>query len=311
MDLDLERIERAATTVNPVFLNSPQWTDDTLAEALGRRVLAKLETANPLRSFKGRGADFAAAEFDPSRPVVCASSGNFGQAMAYACRARGIPVEVFVPDDINPGKRARMEAFGAKVIPAGVDGNAAGERAVEHAGRTGARYVKDGDLAAISEGAGTIGVELLRGGTTIDTVIVPVGDGALITGVARWVKEHSPHTRIVGVSAVGAPAMERSWRAGEPRPTESIDTVAEGIAIRTPVANSVARMGKLVDDMVLVDDKQMFDAMALAVRTIGVLLEPSGAAGLAALAVHEIPGDTVATVLTGSNLRPEHLGTAL
>jgi threonine dehydratase len=120
-------------------------------------------------------------------------------------------------------------------------------------------------------------------------------------------KHHAPRTRIVGVCASGAPCMALSWRARKPVSTERSDTIAEGIEVRVPVPESVARLVALVDDMVVVDDADLLDAMQLSVRTLGILLEPSAAAGLAAIRVHDIPGDRLATVLTGSNLRPEHL----
>jgi threonine dehydratase len=141
----------------------------------------------------------------------------------------------------------------------------------------------------------------------LDAIILPVGDGALIAGVAHWIKAHAPGTRIIGVSAAGSPSMALSWRSKKPVSTERSVTIAEGIEVRVPVPESVARLVALVDDMVLVDDADLIEAMRLSARTLGLLLEPSGAAGLAAIQVHRPPGDRLATVLTGSNLRPEHL----
>ena len=309
MDLDLSagRIDEAARTIDPVFLNTPQYADEQLNAALGRHVVVKVETVNPLRSFKGRGADLFMGRVDPHSTVVCSSTGNFGQAMAYAGRRRGIAVDVFVPENVNPVKLARMRAFGARVTLAGGDSAASEAAARDYAaGREGCVYVEDGKETAIAEGAGTIGVELSRAGP-FDAVVVPVGDGALIAGIARWIKDRSPKTRIIGVCASGAPSMALSWRAGEPVSTERSDTIAEGIEVRVPVPESVIRLVALVDDMVLVHDSDLLEAMQLSVRTLGILLEPSGAAGLAAIRVHKLAGDRVATVLTGSNVRPEHL----
>ena len=311
MDLDLSvaRIEEAASTIDPVFLNTPQYADGQLNAALGRNVVVKVETANPLRSFKGRGAEFFMAQIDlrADRPtVVCSSTGNFGQALAYAGRRRNIPVEVFVPEYVNPIKLARMRSFGAHVTVTGVDSAASDAAARDRvASSKDCVFVEGGKEPAIGEGAGTIGIELLRAGP-LDTVVVPVGDGALIAGVACWIKHHAPDTRIVGVCASGAPSMALNWRAGKPVSTERSDTIAEGIEVRVPVPESVARLVNLVDDMVLVDDDDLLQTMQLSAETLGLLLEPSGAAGLAAIRVHDLPGDRLATVLTGSNLRPEH-----
>jgi threonine dehydratase len=311
VDLDVDRIARAARTVDPVFRDSPQFVDEQLCAALGRQVLVKVETQNPLHSFKGRGAEWFAEQLELGRRVVCASSGNFGQAMAYACRRRGIPLEVFVPADVNPVKAARIRALGAQVRVADGDGDSADDAARAWSQDSGdARFVADGDEPAIAEGAGTIGVELLRSGP-FDAVVVPVGDGALINGIACWVKHHAPDTRVVGVCAEGAPSMVHSWRAGRPVPTERADTIADGIAIRSPLPRSVERMRALVDDLVLVPDSALIDMMRLSAETLGILLEPSGAAGLAAIATHDLPGERLATVLTGSNPRQQLLAAVL
>jgi threonine dehydratase len=305
IDLSLANIEKAASVIDPVFLNSPQFVDEQLSAALGTRTIVKVETANPIRSFKGRGADFMLRNFDVRQKAVCASAGNFGQAIAYAGRSRGIAVEVFVPTDANPLKIARMRSFGATVIAIGSDFDDSKQYARQHVARNSdCVFVEDGHDPAIAEGAGTIGVELLRAGT-IDAVIVPLGDGALISGVALWVKEHSPRTKIVGVCAEGAAAMEVSWRAGHAVSIDTADTFADGIAVRVPVADSVTRVNALVDDIVLVSDAQMLEAMRIAASTLGLLLEPSGAAGLAAIRAHRFAGDQIATILTGSNIHPD------
>ncbi|GAB3765638.1 threonine ammonia-lyase [Microlunatus parietis] len=303
MDLDLDRIARAAREVDPVFRNTPQFVEEQLAAALGRPVLIKLETANPIRSFKGRGADTMLATLPAGTPVVCASSGNFGQAVAYAGRKRGQPVEVFVPHDLNPDKRRRMETFGARLTPVGEGSAEARLVAAEQvAERPGTVFIEDGRQPEIAEGAGTIGVELA--GAEFDTIVLPVGDGALITGVARWLKAHRPDVRVVGVCATGSQAMLRSVEAGAPV-TVPAATIADGIAVSTPIEEAVARVRALVDEFVLVDDAALLDAMALTVRCVGVLPEPSGAAGIAAIATATIAGDRLATVITGANPSPD------
>jgi threonine dehydratase len=307
LDLDPANIAAAVDVIDPVFLNSPQYVDPMLAQALGRSVLLKVETANPLRSFKGRGGELLLhrleSEGRSADRLVCASTGNFGQAIAYAGRRRGKHVTVFVPSDVNPTKRERMIRLGAEVVRTDGDGDDAGDAARAFAAeRDDLLLIEDGHETAVAEGAGTIGIELLR--DPVDTIVVPVGDGALITGIGCWVKAHAPDVRLVGVCAAGAPSMALSWRSGAPVPTESADTIAEGIAVRDPVPTSVPRMRAVVDDMVLVDDADLVAAMDLASSCVGIALEPSGAAGLAALALHDIPGHRVATVLTGANPRP-------
>jgi threonine dehydratase len=307
MDLSLERIEEASRVVDPAFRDSPQFADVRLSSALGRDVVVKVETLNPLGSFKGRGADFAVGSFDPSRTLVCATAGNFGQAIAYAARSHGVPVHVFLAENANPAKVERIRAFGAEVSLVGDDVNVAKDAAVAYAaGRDDADFVEDGRLPRIAEGAGTIGVELLDAGP-FDAIVVPVGDGALITGIARWVKHHAPDTRIVGVAASGAPALKLSLEAGEPVATEHVDTIADVLAVRVPVAESVERMKELVDEMVLVDDGDLLDAMRLTAETVGVLPEPGGAAAVAAIARRGVGGTRCAAVITGAGARPRLL----
>ncbi|GLW12420.1 threonine dehydratase [Microtetraspora sp. NBRC 13810] len=316
MDLDVTRIEQAREVIDPVFLDTPQYIDEQLCRALGRTVTVKVETANPVRSFKGRGADLMLSTLPAGTRVVCASSGNFGQAVAYAGRSRGIEVEVFVPETVNPGKRERMETFGARVITAGADGWQARAAVAAYAGRRpDLVYLRDGRQEAIAEGAGTIAVELTRDpGQHYDAIVLPVGDGALINGVARWMKHHTPSVRIVGVNAAGAPSMLHSLRAGHAVTLDRTDTFADGIAVRAPLDVSVRRVQVLVDEIVLVTDEQIAEAMDLVARTLGIIVEPAGAAGLAAIAGGTVRGDRLATVLTGANPRPEqlrHLATRL
>lgn len=305
IDLQLDRVAEAATVIDPVFLGTPQYSDEQLNERLGRRVLVKIETLNPLRSFKGRGAGYFAAGLRPGTTVVCGTSGNFGQAVAFAARKHGLRAEVFVSADISPVKLRRMRALGARVRQ--VDGEAKDAAAAFAAESPDRVFMVDGRDPAIAEGAGTIGMELAKE-KGIDTVVLPVGDGALIAGVAFWLKAQAPDIRIVAVGATSAPAMSESWRAGESITVDRANAFAAGISIRTPEPASVRRLRSLVDDFVLVDDDDLRAAMRLGAETLGVLPEPAGAAGLAALTRHDIPGDLAATVITGANADLSMLG---
>jgi threonine dehydratase len=227
-------------------------------------------------------------------PLVCASSGNFGVALAYAARTRGIGVYVYVSPGTNPAKLARMQNLGAEVIVDDRDpAHAARANAAAHAG-----CVLANNHPAVAEGAGTIGVELLRA-DRLDTVVLPVSDGTLITGTGRWIKAHSPATQVIGVCPAAAPAVAESWRAGRVIRAEPAATIADSLAMLEPAPEAVRRMREVVDDMVLVPDSALLDGMRLVARTLGVLVEPSAVAGLAAIACHDIPGASLATVLTG------------
>jgi threonine dehydratase len=307
--LSLERIAEAATVIDPVFLNSPQYLAESIGQQLGCRLVVKVETLNPVRSFKGRGTEYLMASLQGRPHLVCATAGNFGQGMAYAARKRQIPLTVFAAVNANPLKVERMRALGADVRLTGEDFDAAHQAAQAFATESGARLVEDGREPAIAEGAGTIGLELLRWPDPFDAILVPLGDGALLAGVARWVKAHHPATRLIGVCASGAPAMERSWRSGEVQELEQTDTIADGIAVRSPFLEALADISGLVDDILLVEDPILITAMRSAHQELGVVLEPAGAAGLAALWTHreKFQGQLVAAILSGGNITVEQM----
>jgi threonine dehydratase len=307
--LSVARIEQAASVIDPVFLNSPQFRAEPLERQLDCRVVVKVETLNPIRSFKGRGAEFLMATMNGRHHLVCATAGNFGQGMAFATRKRGIPLTIFASVTANPLKIERMRALGADVRLTGEDFKAAHSAAKGFAAATGAEMIEDGRIPAITEGAGTIGLELLKWPEAFDAILVPLGDGALLAGVARWVKAHRPATRMIGVCASGAPAMERSLRARRAQESGPTNTIADGIAVQSPYPEAVSDLIGLVDDILLVEEQALLSAMQQAHRDLGVVLEPSGAAGLAALQSYRdrFRGKLVATILTGGNVTPEQM----
>jgi threonine dehydratase len=297
-DLLPERIEAAVAEIPAVFQRTPQFVDERLSLELGRRVVVKVETLNPIGSFKGRGTTLLTRKLDPGRVWVCSTAGNFGQGVAYAARERGAKVQVFVSPAVPAGKVASMRRLGATVAVHEHPTAAARDYAAEDDERL---LVVDGLDPAMAEGAGTIGLEL-EAACPFDVGVVQLGDGALISGVACWLKSASPQTRVVGVCASGSPAMARSFAARRPIADPGTGTIATAIAVEEPVPESLARVTAFVDDVVLVDDDDLRAAMTLVADSLGVLVEPSGAAGVAALRRHgaEIYGERVALILTGA-----------
>jgi threonine dehydratase len=298
-------IERAAAGLDPVFARSPLLRGTALDGSA--QVALKLETLNPIRSFKGRGATTWMREAGAgAQGVVCASAGNFGQGLAYAARAASTPCHVFVGAAANPGKVDAMRRLGARVEVGGDDYDAAIATAREFAAGEGLRFVQDGRDPWIAAGAATMAVELTEAGVLPDVALVPVGNSALILGIAVWLRHLRPGVRVVGVCAAGAPAPALSWRRGEPVASERVDTVADGIGIRAPFAESVAGMLELVDDMVIVSEASLRAAVRRLVRDAGLLVEAAGAAGVAALLddPSRYAGATVFTPLCGGNLPP-------
>jgi threonine dehydratase len=297
VDLSLERIEAAMGRIDPVFLDTPQFVEPGLSAEFGREIVVKVETLNPIGSFKGRGTSLLARGLDPACTWVCATAGNFGQGLAYAARAREATVHAFVGPDVSPRKVARMRLLGARVEVCERPADAARD----HAADDWRVLVVDGLDPAMAEGAGTIGLELERM-APIDAAVIQLGDGALISGVARWLKSRLPPVRITGVCARGAPAMAESFAAGRPVSVQGTGTIATAIAITEPVPESLDRVLALVDEIVLVDDEDLRSAMTMIAGNIGVLVEPAGAAGVAALLRHRdaLPGDRIALLLTGA-----------
>lgn len=310
--LSLHSIAAAAVGIRREFLHSPQYECEPLSAQLGCALTLKVECVNPVRSFKGRGADWFLQQWlarGGRGPLVCASAGNFGQALAYVCRREGIALTVYAAQGANALKLERMRALGAELRLHGEDFDAAKQAARAHAEINAATFVEDGEEAAISEGAGSIAVELCAGAAVFDALLVPLGNGALLNGMARWSKHRAPATQVIGVVARGAPAMARSWRAGEVVVTDAARTIADGIAVRVPVPVAVADMHGLVDAVIEVDESDLVSAMRLVQQHAGLVLEPAGAAGVAALIAEpaRFAGLRVATVLCGGNVTTEQM----
>lgn len=287
-----------------MFLNTPQFRAEALEPLLGCRLVVKVESVNPIRSFKGRGSSLAVAGLRSGARVVCASAGNFGQAMAYACRTRGLACRVYAGQTANTYKVDRMRALGAELVIEGEDFDAAKLAAKRYATETGARMVEDSLEPETGEGAGTIGVELLRWPQAFDAMLIALGNGALATGIGRWVKAKSPAVEMIAVAAAGAPAMVESWSSGRIVNHETVDTIADGIGVRLPVPEAVADMAGTIDDCVMVSDDSMLAAMRLLHRQLGLVVEPSGAVGVAAILENRarFRDKLVATVICGGNL---------
>jgi threonine dehydratase len=310
--IKLEHIKAAMHVIDPVFLNTPQFVGEPLSSILGCRLLTKIETLNPIRSFKGRGAEFFLSTLETLSPrpkIVCASAGNFGQAMAFSARKRGFELTVYASVNANPLKIERMRDLGANVVLAGEDFDAAKQIAKQFAIKTQALMVEDSLQEAITEGSGTMALELLQSSESLEVVLVPLGNGAMINGIARWVKAHKPEIQVIGVSAKGADAMEQSWRLNKIVTLEKINTIADGIGVRLPIPEALEDMKGLVDDVLLVDDSSILESMKLLHQHLGLVVEPSGAVGVAAILEQpeKFRGSSVATIVCGGNLTLEQM----
>jgi threonine dehydratase len=306
--LRLDRVRAAVGAIDPVFLDTPALRCAPLGEALGCSVTLKVETLNPVRSFKGRGTETVAAfarEQGASR-VICASAGNLGQALAYSGARRGLDVTVVAASTANPLKLRQIAAFGATVRLEGEDIEAARLLARELAESGGAYLVEDSLDLATCEGAATIGLELVRDDPELDVVLVALGGGALASGVGYVVHSLVGEAEVIGIQPHGAPAMALSWRRGTVVETERLDTIADGVAGRCPIPEVLDDLLVVLDDVVLVREESIKAGMRALYEHAGLVVEPSAALGLAAILEdpERFAGRRVTTILCGSNVGP-------
>jgi threonine dehydratase len=306
--LRLDRVRGAVGEIDPVFLDTPALRCAPLGQALGCSVTLKVETLNPVRSFKGRGTETVAAvarKLGTSR-VVCASAGNLGQALAYSGSRRGLDVTVVAARTANPLKIRQIAAFGATVRLEGEDIEDARLLAREVAEADGAYLVEDALDLATCEGAATIGLELVRDDPRLDVVLVALGGGALASGVGYAVGSLAGNAEVIGIQPLGAPAMALSWRQGTVVETDRIETIADGVAGRCPIPEVLDDLLVVLDDVVLVREDSIKAGMRKLHEHAGLVVEPSAALGIAA--VLEDPdrfaGRRVTTILCGSNVAP-------
>jgi threonine dehydratase len=301
---DLDRIQAARRVIDPVFLDSPLYRCEALEPGLGCAVSIKLETANPVRSFKGRGTERVTSLLagTGARAVVCASAGNLGQALAWSGRGRGIDVTVVASRHATVAKLDRIRALGAHLELVDSDHEAARERAADIARHNGIRLVEDSLDVETCEGAATIGLELAA--KPFDVVLIALGGGALATGVGHVLKTLSPGTEVICVQPRRAPAMTLSWREKRVVTTDSADTIADGVAGRCPIPEVLADLLLVADDAVLVQESSIVTGMRMLLDHAGLVVEPSAALGIAAILEdrERFAGRHVVTIVCGGNV---------
>lgn len=266
----------------------------------------KVETLNPIRCFKGRGTEVAisSAMLEGYSEFVCASAGNLGQALAYSARSRGVSATVVASRSANAEKLKRISEFGATLELVEGDIECARDTA-RRISQSGAYLIEDSENLGTCEGAATIGLELTNDlALPFDAVVVALGGGALATGVGHVLKQRSPSTKLVCVQPKGAPAMTLSWRAKAVINTDSMDTIADGVAGRFPIPEVLSDLLEVADDAYLVDESSIIEGVRTLYETAGLIVEPSAALGIAAILENpdDFHGMRVATVICGSNI---------
>jgi len=308
-----EQILAAYPAIPAAFRGMPQFVSEPLSEIAGAPIIVKIETVNPIGCFKGRGTWLAIAALlrrgavGEGQGVIVASAGNFGQGIAFACRALGIPAIVFAATSASAVKVDAMRRLGADVRLVGEDFDAARVAAADLANEAAWQLVVDGQDPWMAIGAGTAALELteaVRRGDlpAFSRIYVPVGNGSLIAGIGTWMRHAAPLTRVIGVQAARAPAMTLSWREGRPIETELADTVADGIAARVPVPEALELMVNVVDEMLLVDEEEILSATAELAAALPVRVETAAGAAWAALRRTVDQAGPTALIVTGGNV---------
>jgi len=315
---DVKTIREAREFLRGYFCVTRVVQAGTLEKRVGRRVWLKLETELPTGSFKVRGALWGLAarlKLGSVAEVVASSTGNHGAAVAWAGKLLGVKARIFLPVGCNPVKRARIAALGAEIVESGgADLASAFLLAERYAQEPGVYFLNDATDQDLPAGPGAIGLEILEQVPQAGAIFVPMGDTALIRGVAAAVKQTAPKVKIVGVQAERAPSYYRSWKEKRVVGTETCDTIADGLATRTPDTQNVRGICELVDDIILVSEEEMLRAIGILLMDEHVLAEPAGAASTAALlksAASKNYGENMVLMVSGANISREVLQRAV
>jgi threonine dehydratase len=299
----LEDIRRARTVIDGVVARTPLLTAGAISGWAGMRVLLKAENLQRTGAFKLRGAvnrmSMLTGE-ERARGVVAASAGNHAQGVALAATALGVPSRVYMPVDAPLAKQVATADYGAEVVLAGETFEES--YAAARTDPDGRVLVPPFDDAAIIAGAGTVGLELLEEAPEADTIVVPLGGGGLLSGIAVAVKALRPDIRIVGVQALGCAAWAPSLAAGRPVEIERGTTIADGIAVQRPGELTFPLVQQFVDEVVEVTEDEICRAVVVLLERSKLMVEGAGAAGLAALLAGKVTGRTAVCVLSGGNL---------
>jgi threonine dehydratase len=313
----IDAVREAAARLDGVLNITPVERSRAIGEHVGAEVRLKCENLQRTGSFKLRGAYNRIAKLSPAeraRGVVCASAGNHAQGVALAASLQGVDAKVFMPTEAPLPKLMATQGYGAEVELVGAsfdDALAAAQAAAERDGRV---FVHPFDHPDIIAGQGTVGLELIEQVPDVATVLVCLGGGGLLSGIAVALRALKPDVRIVGIQAAGCDTFRASLEAGHPIAIPSAETIADGIAVKRPGELTLAHVEALVDDIVTVTDDELARAVVLLLERSKLVVEPSGAAGVAALLEHRIgrvDGPVVVT-LSGGNIDPlvlQHLVT--
>ncbi len=306
--LDLEAVIKADKRVSEVAHRTPFSYAPILSDMSGYEVYLKKENLQRTGAFKLRGAFNKIAtliDAGDRSGVVAASAGNHAQGVAFSAKHFGIDASIVMPDSTPLTKVMGVKELGAEVILHGVNYDEAYAYAVEYAKEHSKSFVHPFEDEAVMAGQGTVALEMLADHPDLDAIVVPVGGGGLISGMATAAKTMKPDIKVIGIASAGAPAMKESYDAGRPIDSISVRTIADGIAVRDTSPVTLEYISKLVDRMELVSEGEIANAILFLLERQKLLIEGAGSVGVAALLhdrLHLPKGSKIGVVLSGGNI---------
>lgn len=308
MFLTLADFREAATHITPHIHRTPVIRSETLSQHIGGEVFLKAELFQKAGSYKVRGPLNVLAKMSPEekqRGLICSSAGNHAQGVARAARIHGVPAVVVMSHAAKPAKIEATKGYGAEVILYGEVWDDAYNHSLEIMKERGLTYIHPFDDPLLVAGQGGVGLELIEDVPDLDIVIVPIGGGGLISGCAMAIKALKPSVKIIGVEAAGAPGMKRSVAAGHVVTLDSFGPMIDGLVVKSVGKYNLEVVKKFVDDIVLVDERRVFDTVVWMMERLKIVAEGAAAAPVTALLDGLIdikPGQKVGCVLSGGNL---------
>lgn len=306
--ITIQDIDAAAKRLNSVIHNVPLESTTTFSSMTGAEVYLKCENQQKTGSFKVRGAYNKIMKLhettDSLTSVIASSAGNHAQGVAFAASSIGIPATICMPRSTPIAKVSATQGYGANVVLSGSCYDDAYAKAMSIVEETGATFIHPFDDEDVIAGQGTIGLEILRDLPAVDVILVPAGGGGLLSGIAACVKQINPRIQVIGVQAEGAPAIANSFRKDSICASESVHTIADGIAVKCPGSTTMEHINRFVDDMMTVSDSDISATILLLLERTKQVVEPAGASSLAALlsGKRDFSGKKVCCVLSGGNI---------
>lgn len=306
--LDINKIYEARERIKDVVVHTPFSFAPYLSEASGCEVYLKKENLQVTGAFKIRGAYNKIASLSEEQRqsgVVAASAGNHAQGVAFSAQKFGIKATIVMPDSTPLTKINGVKHYGAQVILAGTNYDEAYAYALQYGEENSLVFVHPFEDDEVMAGQGTLALEILEEAKELDAVLIPVGGGGLISGMAKAFKALNPHIQVIGVSAKGAPALKNSYEMGRPIDSVSVRTIADGIAVRDCSPITLSYIIESVDKFITVDDEEIASAILYLLERQKLVVEGAGAVGVAALLHNELPelkDKKVAVVLSGGNM---------